>query len=382
MPLPIEKETEPAGAGSDKAGAGPPDFRQFIGALEVGKHLRRVDKPADWRDEIGEVSSRFAGPLLFDSIKDYPGWSLFTGGLARPEFFALALGLEPGISRPGLVSAVRQRLTRPCAPVAVQDGPLTEVVRAGKEANLNDLPVPRWNPIDAGRYVGTWHVNITKDPDTGGRNLGIYRMQILNETQATVSVSPHSHLAMHMAKAEHSQRPLDMAVAIGIPEPIIIAGAAGLPYGTDELAVAGGLLTRPVEVIKCRTIDLEVPADAELVLEGKIRPGVRVKDGPYMDYAGIPSVNPRAYLFDVTAIMRRQRPIFRGMAVGRPGAEDHQLFALLSQLGLVDFHGSRIRQAMQNALLRCGLFRLFQWTGRLGRLKNRLKGKRGDALCE
>jgi UbiD family decarboxylase len=135
-------------------------------------------------------------------------------------------------------------------------------------------------------------------------------------------------------------------------------------------------------VIKCRTVDLEVPADSELVLEGRIRPGIRVKDGPYMDYAGVPSVNPRAYLFELTAIMRRQSPIFRGMAVGRPGAEDHQLFALLSQMGLVDFHGSRIRQLMQNALLRRRLFRLFQWTGRFGRLKMRLMGKRGDALCE
>ena len=382
MQEPIQKENHSAGAGSARTNGGPPDFRQFISALDLGQHLLRVEKPMDWRDEIGRVSSRSDRPMLFESIKDYPGWNLFTGGLSRPVFFALALGLEPGISRSGLVSAMRHRLTQPCPTVPGQSGPLTEIVREGKEVNLNDLPVPRWNPIDAGRYVGTWHVNITKDPDTGSRNLGIYRMQILSENQATVSVSPHSHLAAHMAKAENSQRSLDMAVAIGIPEPIIIAGAAGLPLGTDELAVAGGLMTRPVEVIKCRTVDLEVPADSELVLEGKIRPSVRVKDGPYMDYAGIPSVNPRAYLFEVTGIMRRQRPIFRGMAVGRPGAEDHQLFALLSQLGLVDFHGSRIRHAMQNALLRRRLFRLFQWTGRFGRLKKRLTGKRGDALCE
>ncbi len=356
-----------------------PDFRQFISALDAHQHLVRVDKRADWRSEIGEVSGRSDLPMLFESIQDYPGWRLFTGGLSRPAFFALALGLTPGTGWSALVQTVRERLARPREPITVQDGPVLEVVRLGKEANLNDLPVPRWSPIDAGRYVGTWHVNITKDPGTGSRNLGVYRMQILSENQATVSAWPHSHLAMHMAKAERSQRPLDMAVVIGIPEPLIVAGAAGLPYGTDELAVAGGLMNRPVEVVKCRTVDLEVPANAEIVLEGRIRPGARVKDGPYMDYAGIPSVNPRAYLFELTAILHREGPIFRGTAVGRAGAEDHQLFALLSQLGLVDFHGSTMRQAMQNALLRRGSFRLFQWTGRLGRSKDRLTGKREDA---
>jgi UbiD family decarboxylase len=365
-----------------QAAGGVPDFRQFISALDAHQYLLRVDKRVDWRSEIGEVSRRSDLPMLFESIQGYPGWRLFTGGLSRAAFLALALGMTPDTDWPRLVQTVRERLARPCEPITVQDGPVLEVVRIGREANLNDLPVPRWNPVDAGRYVGTWHANITKDPGTGSRNLGVYRMEILSENQATVSVSPHSHLAMHMAQAERSQRPLEMAVAIGLPEPLIVAGAAGLPYGTDELAVAGGLINGPVEVVECRTVDLEVPADAELVLEGRIRPGARVKDGPYMDYAGIPSVNSQAYLFEVTAMLHRQEPIFRGTAVGRAGAEDHQLFALLSQLGLVDLHGSTTRQAMQDALLRRRLFRLFQWTGRLGRAKDMLTGKREDASCE
>jgi UbiD family decarboxylase len=356
------------------------DFRQFISVLDAHQHLLRVDREADWRSEIGEISGRSDLPMLFESITDYPGWRLFTGGLSRPAFFALALGLAPSTGWSALVQTVRERLALPRDPITVENGPVLDVVRLGQEASLNDLPVPRWNPIDAGRYVGTWHINITKDPGTGGRNLGIYRMQILSEQRATVSVSPHSHLAMHMAEAERSQRPLEMAVAIGIPEPLIIAGAAGLPYGTDELAAGGGLMNEPVEVVKCRTVDLEVPASAELVIEGKIRPGARVMDGPYMDYAGIPSVNPQAFLFDVTAILHREEPIFRGMAVGRTGAEDHQLYALLSQLGLANFHGSPTRQAVQNALLRRGSFRLFQLTGRLGRARDMLTGSREGAL--
>jgi UbiD family decarboxylase len=169
-----------------------------------------------------------------------------------------------------------------------------------------------------------------------------------------------------------------MAVAIGVAEPIIMAAAAGLPYGTDELEVAGGLMTQPVPVARCRTIDLDAPANAEIVLEGKIVPGVRVTDGPYLDYAGIPSVNPRAFLFEVTAITSGEQPVFRGTTVGRPGAEDHQLFAILSRLGLVDFHGSNFRRWLQNIFLRQNCFRLFQWAGRLGYLKGRLKRRAAE----
>jgi UbiD family decarboxylase len=355
------------------------NLRQFISALEAAGFLNRISRQVDWRIQVGQMSRQSDSPMLFESVKDYPDWKIFTGGFSQLPFIAVALGLDPKISRREMILTLRDRLTKPLPPVPLEQRPADNFL-AGDKVNLFDLPVPQWSKIDAGRYVGTWHLNITKDPDTGIRNLGIYRMQILNQNQTTLSVSPRSHLATHMEKAEREQRPLEMAVAIGVAEPVIMAGAAALPYGTDELAVAGGLMSRPVEVVKCRTVDLEVPADSELVLEGKIIPGERVNDGPYMDYAGIPSVNPKAFLFQVTAISWRDQPIFRGMAVGRPGAEDHQLFVLLSQIGLLDFHGSRIRRALQGVLIRHKMFRLFQFAGRLGLLKKKLKGKGKAAL--
>lgn len=351
-----------------------PDFRGFIRALEHRGFLKRIREQADWRGQVGQMSRQTNSPLLFESIKDYPNWKLFTGGFSQMPFIAMSLGLDPETSQSDLVLALRKRLNAPQPPTIVDPGQANTVL-AGNAVDLLVLPVPQWSQIDAGRYVGTWHINITKDPDTGTRNLGVYRMQVLNANQTSLSVSPRGHLAGHMEKAERAKRPLEMAVAIGVAEPIIMAGAAALPPGVDELAVAGGWMGRPVEVVKCRTIDLEVPAEAEVVLEGKILPGQRVTDGPYMDYAGIPSVNPNAYLFQVTALSWRNQPIFRGMAVGRPGAEDHQLFVLLSQVGLMDFHGSRIRHALQRLLIRRRLFRPFQWSGRFGLLKKRLKAR-------
>ena len=347
------------------------DLRDFIRSLDQAGFLVRVNDSVDWRYEIGRISSDTNRPLLFQNIKGYPNHQVFTGGLLRIPFVALALGMAQDTPRAVVIRTLRERMQQPRTPVMVASGPAAERITVGREVDLHSLPAPWWNETDGGRYIGTWHANLTKDPETGERNAGVYRMQVIGANQTTVSVSPKSHLALHMHKAEQAQRPLEMAVAIGVAEPIVVAAGAAFPYGTDELAVAGGLMGQAVEMVNCRTIALDVPANSEIVLEGVIRPGVRVRDGPYVDYAGIPSVNPKAYLFEVSAITQRDKPIFRGAAVGRPGAEDHQVYALLADLGLVDFHGSRVRQTMQTALLRWRLYRLFQWTGRLGFLKPR-----------
>ena len=351
----------------------PSGLREFIAALDRAGRLTRRAEPADCRFEIGRLSWQATAPLLFERIKDHPGHTLFTAGLSSVSSMAVALGLEPSTSGAELVRVLKDRLSRPLPTIEAKAAPSQAISQTGEQVRLYNLPVPWWSEIDAGRYVGTWHLNITRDPESGKRNAGIYRMQILNENQTTVSVSPRSHLALHMQQCEREKRPLEMAVAIGVAEPVIMAASAALPFGADELEVAGGFMTRPLEVARCRTVNLEAPANAEIVLEGKILPGVRVTDGPYLDYAGIPSTNPRAFLFEVSAITTREQPVFRGMAVGRAGAEDHQLFAVLARLGLVDFHGSSLRQRMQNVFLRRNCFRLFQWAGRLGYWKRRLK---------
>ena len=129
---------------------------------------------------------------------------------------------------------------------------------------------------------------------------------------------------------------------------------------------AGGLETEPLQLLKCETVDLEVPANAEIAIEGLIKPGERVQDGPYLDYAGKANTNPKAFLFEATRLMFRNNPVFRGTSVGIPGAEDHQLFSVLARLNLVDFHGRRSRQLAQNQFLKKRFFRAFQFAGRLG----------------
>ena len=349
------------------------DLRSFISLLDQKGYLYRFEDRVEWKYEIGNVARNSRFPLLFENISDYPGHKLFTNGLGSYKLIAIALHLDEHTPFKELVKAIKQRIVKPFKPVLIDNGPVKENIISSKDVDLFRFPVPWWSKIDAGRYIGTWHLNITNDPDTGLRNVGVYRMQILDANQTTVSISSRSNLSTHIYNAEKKGQALEMAVAIGVDEAVLMSAASALPYGSDEYFMAGGLAQKPVKLVKCSTIDVEVPANSEIVIEGKIRPGTRVQDGPYLDYAGIPSVNYKAHLFEVTAIMHRNNPIFRGTAVGEPGAEDHIVYSILSRLNLTDYHGSRIRQKVQNYLLKKRYFKAFQLTGRVGKFMRKTK---------
>jgi UbiD family decarboxylase len=341
------------------------DLRRFIAKLEEGGQLRRIARQVDWKYELGGMTRNDLVPLLFENIKDYPGHRIFTNGLIHSREIGVSLGLEVGENREELIRLIRQRVAAPIAPHRMQGGALFENVFIGEEVDLLNLPVPYWNRSDAGRYIGTWHVNISRDPEDGSHNLGVYRMQVLGPRQATLSTSSKSHLGIQFAKAEALGKPLEVAVAIGVSEAVFIAAAAGYPGGKDEYELAGALQAQSVSVTKSPSLDLNVPVDAEILIEGYLVPGARVLDGPYFDYAGKATSNPKAYLFEVASLSFRNNPIFRGAIVGHPQAEDLQLFSVLSEVGLFDFHGSRLRRALQEIFLKKRLFRAFQFAGRV-----------------
>lgn len=342
----------------------PLSLRAFIDLLSERGELKRISQPVDWKLELGEITRSHREPLLFENIRDYPGQRVFTNGLSNSSSIALALGLQPEKGRKRMIEEVRRRIETPVKPAMVDRGPVMENVIEGPDINFFDFPVPQWSRHDAGRYIGTWHANVTRDPETGSRNVGVYRMQLLGPGQTTVSTSPRSHLGRHFAKAERKGQPLEMAVVIGAPEAVVMAAGSGYPAGSDEYDLAGSLCGRSMPLVRCKTADLEVPAESEIVIEGLVQPGARVHDGPYFDYAGVPTENPDAYLFDVKCVMFRNHPIFRGAAVGHPAAEDQQIFALLAEFGLFDFHDSRPRHWIQAGLIERRLFKLFQLIGR------------------
>ena len=355
-------------------------LREFIARLEDQGELLRVTEEVDWRFEIGDrtrnaqLHLKERPALLFENIKDYPGQRVFVNGISTKARMALALGLERETSGRELGEIFRKRIKNRIVPVVKEIAAAAENTMESEEVDLLAFPIPWWSPKDIGRYIGTWHLNITKDPEDGSRNVGVYRMQLLDRRKTAISISPRSHLGIHLGKAMQGGKPLEMATVIGAGEHFVMAAASAAPYRVDEMEIAGGLQESPVELRKCKTVDLEVPASAEIVLEGHIPPRERVSEGPYLDYAGIPKSNPSAPVFNVGCVTYRDNAVFRGTAVGHPGGEDHELYALLARANCVDFHGSRVRQMIQNLLLQYEFYETFQLMGRLRQKWNARSG--------
>ena len=343
------------------------ELREYIRLLDARGDLMHVPEAVHWQCELGRRTRVAGRPILFENIIDHPGQRVFSNGLWSPGAIRLALGFEADLPEEVFLEEIVRRIGQPIAPTLVERGPVLENMVEGDALNLFDLPIPQWHERDAGRYLGTWHLNVTRDPETGARNLGVYRMQMLGQQHATVSASSRSDLGRHLAHAESTGQALPMTVVIGAVEPLIIAAAAAYPAGMDEYELAGGLMQRPVELLRSEHGSLEIPAHAEIAIEGVIQPGVRARDGAYMDYTGRAETNTHAFLFEAKRLLFRNDPIFRGASIGLAGAEDHQVFAFLASLNLVDFHGSRPRRFLQNLLLRKRYFSLLQRMDRINR---------------
>jgi UbiD family decarboxylase len=328
------------------APSGALDLRGFIEMLSKARHLTCVKERVDWKHGIGRWTRSRRKPLLFENIKDYPNQRIFTNGLNDALCIAVALGFDPGLPIERVLAQSRKRLRDPIAPKIVGTGPVMENVVPSVALDLLQFPVPQWSQAEGGRYVGTWHLNISKDPETGKRSAGVYRMKVMGQKQATINASKRSELARQVAKAEAKKAELPMAVAIGAPEATVIAASAACPVGMDAFEVAGALQQKPVELMECGQV--EVPAHSEIVIEGFIHPETRVEDGPYPDHNGRLVTNPKAFLFEATRVMHRDDPIFRGRAIGKTGVEEQQLHAFLAELRLLDSQKSRFMQMVHS----------------------------------
>ncbi|MBE3589256.1 MAG: menaquinone biosynthesis decarboxylase [Firmicutes bacterium] len=346
------------------------DLREYIAALEQRGELRRIREPVDTFLEMSAIADRAVksgGPaLLFE--RPEPGrlrqagvWTRPTGLLPGPgaagvpvamnlfgteRRMCLALGVErleaaaarvrdlielmkgPGPSGGGLLSKLSllpklQELAG-IAPKVVRSGPVQEVVEEGAAVDLLRLPVITAWPGDAGPFI-TLAAVVTKDPETGARNAGIYRMQVLDGRTTAMHWQLHHGGAAVFRKAQALGRRLEAAAVLGGDPVSIYAASAPLPDGLDEFLFAGLLRGQAVELVRCCTVDLEVPAHAEIVLEGYVDPAEPlVEEGPYGDHTGFYSLADRYPAFHVTAVTRRRSPIYPTTIVGRPPMEDYQ----------------------------------------------------------
>lgn len=295
----------------------PKDFREFLAAIRTSGDLLEVHDEVDWDQELpglGRLSCERNGPaFLFDKIKDYsPGWRLVTNPIANWRRMAVAFGLPADSHIKRLYETYAAREAKPIPPVVVKDGPCKEVVIPADKADLFDLPVPMVHDGDGGRYVGTWDLVVSKDAKSNWVNWGMYRFMIHNEKLMTGFPRPTSHLGKMLLEGYVPQaKPMPIAIAMGCDPLSHLAAAATFRLGGNEADLAGGLRERAVELVKCETSDLLVPASAEVVIEAEVYPDRVNQEGPYGEYPGYRSGEMgNAICARVTAITQRRDPIW------------------------------------------------------------------------
>ncbi|MGB8672866.1 MAG: UbiD family decarboxylase, partial [Candidatus Acidiferrales bacterium] len=186
------------------------------------------------------------------------------------------------------------------------------------------FPILQCWPQDGGRYI-TWPMVITKNPETGKRNVGTYRMQVFDDRSTGMHWQTQKHGAYHYRSARHKNRDgkLEVAVAIGSDPATALAGILPVPPDMDEFLFAGFLRREPVELVACKTVDLEVPANAEIVLEGYVEVGELRTEGPFGDHTGFYSLEGQFPVFHITAITHKKDPLYLTTVVGPPPQEDY-----------------------------------------------------------
>ncbi len=294
----------------------PKDLRTYL--EQVKDYTLRVTQEVDVVTQVAELCSQSNQPILFENLKGYPGWRLVDSLLRARELQGIALGCDP---KQVVQEFARLQAKGPGPTRMASTGPCKEVIRKGDQADLSKIPVPKHSDIDAGRYIGSG-MCITKDPDTGIRNVACLRIQVKGPRHTGVMMVPR-HTGMHYKRYEDRGRPMPFAVAIG-PHPCLdIATNISTAYGVDEIELGAALLGEPVELVKCETIDLEVPAHCEVVIEGLMPPKLREEEGPFGEFTNYISGEGRNPTWEVTAITMRRDPIYRH--INSTSFTDHQV---------------------------------------------------------
>ncbi|MBN1630601.1 MAG: menaquinone biosynthesis decarboxylase [Thermoleophilia bacterium] len=317
------------------------DLRDFIKLLRDRDELAVIETPVDPVLEIAEITDRVSkagGPALLFTKPKGCSIPVLMNQFGSDRRMCLALrsasyeelaarvtkltNLEaPGSAWDKLKALARLKDLAALQPKTVRSGACQEVVLTGDQIDLDALPILKCWPLDGGRYI-TLPLVFTRHPDTGARNVGMYRLQVFDKR----TTGMHWHL--HKDGAEHYQAcqgRMEVAVAIGTDPALTYAATAPLPGGIDEVLFAGFLRGEAVELVQCRTVDLQVPAHAEFVLEGYVDLDERRLEGPFGDHTGYYSLADQYPVLHLTAITHRRDPIYSATIVGQAPMEDAYL---------------------------------------------------------
>jgi len=321
------------------------DLREFIAALEKAGELKRIPFEVDPYLEITEFADRAVkggGPaLLFEKPKGY-SVPLLINSLASERRMQIALQVDEFQQIADRISEYLQmqmpqgllgklsmlpKLAEMGSffPKTVSSAPCQEVVLKGDQIDLGRLPVLTCWPQDGGPYI-TLPMVFTKNPETGKRNCGMYRMQVYDARTTGMHWQAHKQGAEHYRRRfKAGETKMDVAVAIGADPAVMYSAILPLPPDLDEMMIAGFLRKKPVEMVQCLTVDVDVPASAEYVLEGYVEMGERRTEGPFGDHTGYYSLEDEYPVFHLTCLTHRKNPIYATTIVGPPPMEDYYM---------------------------------------------------------
>jgi UbiD family decarboxylase len=315
-------------------------LRDYLDVLEQRGLFHWVDKEVDKDWEIATIGRMLFSALPeerrfglgFRNITGYPGGRVVSGVIAAStQMIATALQCE---AKPMVIyDRIMSGITRPIEAVMVPSGPCKEVIHLGSDVDLTTFPVPVWTPTkDAGPYLTPlW---VTKDPETGVRDIGIRRCQVKGRAKTGILFgAPDRYGAIHHAKWKEQGKPVPAAFYIGAdPVQYLVAPSR---FGIDELAVAGGIRGQAVELVKCETVDIEVPATAEIVVEGEISTEIIEAEGPFGEFTGYMAGGRACPVFHVTCITHRRDPILLGVISQFPPSESSMIKRNLLEASLM-----------------------------------------------
>ena len=330
------------------------DLREFIRALEKNGELKRISLEVDPYLEITEFADRAVkrgGPaLLFEKPKG-SRVPVLINSFASARKMQIALGVDSvdeiaaRISEylemrlpQGLIGKLKMlpKLAEVGAffPRIVSGGPCKEVIRRDN-FSLDEFPILHCWPQDGGRFI-TLPMVFSKNPDTGKRNCGMYRMQVYDGRTTGMHWQTHKQGAEHYRRLvkEGLQKRMDVAVAIGSDPATMYSAILPLPPDLDEMMIAGFLRGKPVEMVKCETSDIEVPANSEIVLEGYVELGELRREGPFGDHTGFYSLEDDYPVFHISCITHRKDPIYATTIVGPPPMEDFYMGKAIERIFL------------------------------------------------
>ena len=318
------------------------DLREWLQRVEKIGELIRVDQPVDRDEEMSAVSYLVAKKqpspaVLFERASGFeksPIGARMLWNVLGPSLKRIALTLEEPADTPviELIRRMKDKLKRQIPPQEVtrRQAPVYENTVTGSKINLNQLPIPRHWPLDGGRYAGTGDAVITRDPDSGYLNIGTYRMMLQGKSQVGLYLSPGKDARLHITRAWQKGQPIEVAAAWGIDPLFMLVGSQTFPKNLSEYDFAGGIKGQPIPVVRGTTTDLLLPANAELVIEGIIRPNSIKAEGPFGEFTGYYG-RPEAGcpLVEVTAVHYRSSPILtNALMADYPSCEQSAFFGI------------------------------------------------------